>query len=189
MPRAVTLPGGKQQILEKVPEYDIAVQDLRDLPEKEHQKLLTSIRSEMEQQTFATGTWPLFALRISLLPKGAGILHMGFDQIIADGYSLQLIFRDLHALYEGQGDILPNLNLSFRDCILSNQIQEQSAQYQRSKNYWEHRIPLLPDSPHLPLVVDPSTITLPHFTHRSFRSILLTSSCNTDAPSLTKTPQ
>lgn len=169
MLRAVTLPGGKQQILEKVPEYDIAVQDLRDIPEKEHQKLLTSIRSEMEQQTFATGTWPLFALRISLLPKGAGILHMGFDQIIADGYSLQLIFRDLHALYEGQGDILPNLNLSFRDCILSNQIQEQSAQYQRSKNYWEHRIPLLPDSPHLPLVVDPSTITLPHFTHRSFR--------------------
>ena len=60
MLRAVTLPGGKQQILEKVPEYDIAVQDLRDLPEKEHQKLLTSIRSEMEQQTFATGTWPLF---------------------------------------------------------------------------------------------------------------------------------
>ena len=88
--------------MEKVPEYDIAVQDLRDLPEKEHQKLLTSIRSEMEQQTFATGTWPLFALRISLLPKGAGILHMGFDQIIADGYSLQLIFRDFFKYYVGK---------------------------------------------------------------------------------------
>lgn len=168
MLRAVMLPGNVQKILEEVPPYNIHVLDLREFSADVQESRLEQIRSEMSHHIFAPDVWPLFELRVSLLPGGIGILHMGFDQLIADGYSLQLLFRDFHTCYEGQGDLLPDLELSFRDYVLSEQSLEQSAQYQRSKTYWENRIPSLPDAPQLPLAKNPAGITSPEFSHRRF---------------------
>ncbi|MBB5144668.1 non-ribosomal peptide synthetase [Desulfovibrio intestinalis] len=168
MLRAVMLPGNMQKVLENVPPYSIHVLDLREVSSEDQELRLQEIRSGMSHHIFAPDVWPLFELRVSLLPGGVGILHMGFDQLIADGYSLQLLFRDFHTYYEGRGDLLPELDLSFRDYVLSEQSLEQSAEYQKSKNYWETRIPLLPDAPQLPLAKNPAGITNPEFSHRRF---------------------
>lgn len=164
MLRAIVHPDGQQQILANVPPYTIKVLDLRDKSEAEAEAELATFRQMMSHQVLRTDQWPVFDLRISLLPAGRSRVHFSTDSLTFDAWSFVVLLRELIVLHENPDAPLPELEVSFRDYVLAEQALKNSPQYKRSYDYWHKQIPSLPPAPQLPLVKNPSTIERPHFT-------------------------
>ncbi len=168
MLRAIILPGGMQKVLREVPPYEIAVLDLRRAEAADIEQRLAQIRESMSHQVFATDVWPLFELRVTLLPGDVARLHIGIDQLIMDGFSLQLLFKELHERYEDPKRAFEPLAVSFRDYVLTEEKLVETPQYQRSREYWASRAATLPATPALPLAKSPESVLRPQFSHRRF---------------------
>ncbi|MBI9090214.1 MAG: amino acid adenylation domain-containing protein [Desulfobacterium sp.] len=169
MLRAVMLPGGMQKVLKDVPPYGIKVEDLGTLSSGKALERLDTIRDSISHQVFDPGVWPLFELRVTHLSDQTSRLHFSLDQLILDGFSIQLLFRDLNGFYEHPDTEPEPLAVSFRDYVLAEAQMADTPEYQRSKQYWEKRIPDLPPAPDLPLCKSPDTVEKPQFSHRRFR--------------------
>ena len=169
MLRAVILPDGRQQVLERVPPYRIAVADLRGVAAGEADASLAATRAEMSHQVLAADRWPLFELRASLCAGGRVRLHASLDTLIVDGWSFQLLGAELSRLYAEPAAALPEIRVSFRDYVLAEAALREGAAYRRSLDYWRERLPALPPAPELPLAVRPQDLRRPLFEHRSHR--------------------
>jgi pyochelin synthetase len=169
MLRAVILPEGRQQILQRVPPYEIKTQDLRGLDAAEVAARLEVVRGDMAAYVHQTDRWPLFEFRASLLDAGRARLHIGMDLLIADGRSFEIFFGDLAQLYRDPATALPALELSFRDYMLAAEAFESSDAFRQAREYWMKRLPTLPPSPELPLAVNPASIAKPGFNRHRVR--------------------
>mgnify|MGYP000612153058 FL=1 len=152
MMRAVFLNDGQnQKILSNVPEYEIKVYDLASQEETVDEKL-ESIRKEMAYQIFDTSKWPLFDVRFSKLPGGNVRLHISFDNIIFDGWSMFLILREWKMLYDNPEKEVEPLDLSFRDYVLAYEDIKKTEFYKRDEEYWQKRLPDIFPAPELPVI-------------------------------------
>ena len=79
------------------------------------------------------------------------------------------MFRELGQFYDGTGDALEPLELSFRDYVLAEESLDDSPLVRRSEEYWLKRLESLPPGPDLPRAVSPSSIQKPRFERRSAR--------------------
>ncbi|MGG4460874.1 amino acid adenylation domain-containing protein [Brevibacillus porteri] len=166
MMRAVILPDGwRQQILEQVPAYRIEVTDLRNQSAEEAESELQAIREEMSHQVLSTDVWPLFEVRASRFGDERVRLHISFDNLIFDGWSMFHLLSEWTRLYHEPDAPLPPLDLSFRDYVLAQEALKSTELYQRDLDYWMDRLPDLPPAPQLPLAKNPDTITEQRF-HR-----------------------
>ena len=169
MLRAIILPDGTQQILEQVFPYKIKALDLRgDAPDVVESRLNT-IRNSMSHQVLKSDEWPLFELRATHLRDNLTRLHISIDQLIADAYSLQTLFKELVQLYNDPAISLVPLEVSFRDYVLAEADLRDSNLYKRSRSYWLNRLLTLHPAPDLPLAKTPGSVTQPRFAHRNFR--------------------
>ncbi|MEA5503584.1 amino acid adenylation domain-containing protein [Halotia wernerae UHCC 0503] len=166
MLRAIVHPDGQQQILPQVPPYEISVVDLRGQSLEQVTTQLQAIRQRMSHQVLPTHQWPLFEICASLLDEGRIRIHINFDALIGDQWSLQIIFRELSRFYQNPDTLLPPLEISFRDYVLAEASLQNLEVYQRSVEYWLNRIPTLPPAPELPLAKNPASLTRPQFQRR-----------------------
>ena len=169
MMRAVVMADGQQRILPVVPAYQIAVTDLRSAPAADVQVQTDSVRDRMAHQVYDPARWPLFEVRITRLPGARVRVHVSIDLLIAEVWSLFLLFREWGALYDRSDQRLPPLTLSFRDYVLAEAVLEQTPRYVRARTYWTARVPELRPGPELPLAQPPAAITKPRFVRRSAR--------------------
>jgi amino acid adenylation domain-containing protein len=158
MLRAVILPDGQQQILSTVPAYEIEVLDLQDLE---------VMREQMSHEVLPAEQWPLFRIRATPIDEQRTRLHLSFDALIADAWSVFMLMREWLDLYNNSEFVLPPLQLSFRDYVLGESTLKNTPQYQRSQEYWFNRLDTLPPAPELPLAKNPNSITNPRFQRRS----------------------
>ncbi|MEA5516582.1 non-ribosomal peptide synthetase [Nodularia sp. UHCC 0506] len=158
MLRAVILPDGQQQILTTVPAYEIEVLDLQDLE---------VMREQMSHEVLPADQWPLFRIRATPIDEQRTRLHLSFDALIADAWSVFMLMREWLDLYNNSEFVLPPLELSFRDYVLGESTLKNTPQYQRSQEYWFNRLDTLPPAPELPLAKNPNSITNPRFQRRS----------------------
>jgi amino acid adenylation domain-containing protein len=158
MLRAVILPDGQQQILSTVPAYEIEVLDLQDLE---------VMREQMSHEVLPAEQWPLFRIRATPIDEQRTRLHLSFDALIADAWSVFLLMREWLHLYNNSEFVLPSLELSFRDYVLGESTLKNTPQYQRSQEYWFNRLDSLPPAPELPLAKNPNQIANPRFQRRS----------------------
>ncbi|MBC1236572.1 non-ribosomal peptide synthetase [Nostoc sp. 2RC] len=158
MLRAVILPDGQQQILSTVPAYEIEVLDLQDLE---------VMREQMSHEVLPAEQWPLFRIRATPIDEQRTRLHLSFDALIADAWSVFLLMREWLHLYNNSEFVLPSLQLSFRDYVLGEATLKNTPQYQRSQEYWFNRLDSLPPAPELPLAKNPNGVTNPRFQRRS----------------------
>lgn len=163
MLRAIVLPNGKQQILEKIPAYQIKVADLRDFDSHTIAYRLEARREQMSHQVFKTHHWPLFDICVSLVNDNKAILHLSYDLLICDAWSFEILSGELHRLYRQPMDSLVPLEISFRDYVLALHKFRDSELYRQSLEYWRHRIKELPPSPELPLAKNPGSLARPRF--------------------------
>src|SRR5436305_1930568 len=163
MLRAIVLPDGRQQILETVPPYRIAVVDLRGADAPQREAGLQRVRQAMSHQVLPSDRWPLFEVRATLLDGGVGRFHVSFDFLIGDAWSWQVLMRDLARLYADPAAELPPLTVSFRDYVLALADYERTPGFARDLDYWRGRLADLPPAPELPLARSPASLGRPRF--------------------------
>jgi amino acid adenylation domain-containing protein len=155
MLRAVVLPDGQQQILEEVPAYPFEVLDLRGQEEAFVKAQLEVIRERMSHQVLPADQWPLFEFRATHLDGGRVRLHISYDLLVFDAWSLFRLFEEWFQLYQNPEVALPPLELSFRDYALAEQSLRETELYKRSQDYWLSRLDTFPLAPDLPLAKSP----------------------------------
>jgi amino acid adenylation domain-containing protein len=166
MLRCVFTPDGQQQILERVPPYEIAVSDLRGQDEAAVERGLARVRDEMSHEVLPAEQWPLFRIRASRLGERRFRVHFSFDALICDAFSKRLMFREWYRLYHESEAPLPPLEMTFRDYVLAERAFEASETYRGALAYWQGRLDTLPPAPELPLAKDPSAVQHPRFVTR-----------------------
>jgi amino acid adenylation domain-containing protein len=166
MLRAVMLPDGRQRVLPQVPEYEVRALDLRERPEDEVEQALAQVREELSHQVLDPETWPLFDVRISLLPGDRKRLHVSRDALIYDAWSASLLLREIAELYRDPDVALEPLEITFRDYVLAERALRETGIYARALAYWQERLTSLPPAPELPLVRRSATEAQPRFVRR-----------------------
>jgi amino acid adenylation domain-containing protein len=167
MLRVVILPDGQQQILAEVPFYQIEVLDLSGQTSEAVTAKLESIRHQMSHEILPADKWPLFKLKATRLNQQYMRLHLSFDGLIADAWSMFVLGEEWYQLYQNPQFLLPPLELRFRDYVLAELALENTSKYQDSQEYWFQRLDNLPPAPELPLAKNPSTIIKPQFKRRT----------------------
>ncbi|WP_052131818.1 hybrid non-ribosomal peptide synthetase/type I polyketide synthase (plasmid) [Vibrio coralliilyticus] len=159
MLRAVVDETGLQRILPSVPNYEIAVLDQRRSTPVEAESSLQKHRMAKSHQVFDTSQWPLFDMSVTLLPDESARLHIGFDLLILDAWSITLFWQELESRYHDQEKVWPELPIRFRDYVLAENRMMESDSFQVAKNYWLERLETFPRAPMLPMVSDVDTLT------------------------------
>jgi pyochelin synthetase len=158
MLRAVVLPDGQQRILQEVPPYQMAVVDLRGQTPAEIEAGLAAIRKEMSHQVLPADRFPLFDFRATYLDGERLRLHISYDLLVFDAWSLFRLFEEWWQLYQQPDRLLPSLEISFRDYAIAEQNLCQTELYNRSRAYWLDQIDRLPPAPDLPLAKSPKEL-------------------------------
>lgn len=169
MLRAIILPDGRQQVLQKVPAYEFEVLDLRGGNPEVRESKLGDLRQQMSHQVLPGDRWPLFDIRASRLDERRYRMHLSFDALILDARSRFLLMKEWSQLYQNPDQTLDPLTLSFRDYVLTEATLKDSELYRRSREYWWDRLDTLPPAPELPLNKNPCSVRCPRFRHRRAR--------------------
>jgi len=167
MLRAVVLPDGRQQILERVPRFEIEVVDLRGAEPAEVAATVDRIRGRMSHQVRPLDRWPLFEVCATVTEEGRARLHVSRELLLLDAWSMRLLAAELELLLEDPEAELEPLELSFRDCVLAEEKLRDHELYRRSREYWQERLDDLPPAPELPLARSPSTLAEARFVRRA----------------------
>lgn len=153
MLRTIISTEGVQKTLEKAPQYDIEVIDLREYERQIKLQKLEEIRTICINKIFLFNTWPYFELKITLLDKQSAILHFNIDLIIADGASIHLLLQQLFQSYENPKSKLLEPSLSFKAYVTFFNGYNQSANLKISMEYWLSKFSHIPSGP--PLLFQP----------------------------------
>ncbi|MEH2094379.1 amino acid adenylation domain-containing protein [Nostoc sp.] len=158
MLRAVVRPNGQQQILEKVPAYEMKILDLRGQDKEVINAQLEGVRDRLSHQVLPSDQWPLFEFSATRLDEGHVRLHISYDLQVFDAWSLFRLFDEWFQIYQNPDVVLPFLELSFRDYALAEQSLQETELYKRSQKYWLNRLESIPPAPDLPLAKNPKEL-------------------------------
>ena len=139
MLRMIIRQDGQQQILADVPDYHIQVIDLQAASTETIALESDSIRQQMSHHVFPLGQWPLFEIQAVRLDPNRVRFCFGFDVLMADAWSCELLLAELADFVQDPQLSLPPLTLSFRDYVLSELEFHEFPLYERSKKYWQRR--------------------------------------------------
>ncbi|CAF1166800.1 unnamed protein product [Adineta steineri] len=162
--RTIFISDTEQQILKTTPYYTIPIVDLSNT--KFIKDELIKRRKQLSHQIRPANQWPLFDIQVTCFIQDSTRhlrIHIGFDLLIMDLWSANIIFSELNQLYHYPQVILPTIDYSFRDYILAqNQIKTTSV-YQTDKKYWINRLHSFPLGPSLPLRCLPTELNIQQF--------------------------
>ncbi len=167
MLRAIVAPDGRQVVLSKVPRFPLEVRDASAASEPEREQTLSEVRTRLTESMLPTDRWPLFEIVACQLDDRRARIFARFDLLIADLYSLRLLWRELGELYANPDVAPPPTALSFRDCVLREAEASSHPDGDQSMRFWQERIPLLPPAPELPYVKPFAAVGTPRFRRRA----------------------
>ncbi|MCU5534227.1 amino acid adenylation domain-containing protein [Bacillus cereus] len=148
MLRAVILPDGRQQILDRVPKYFVDVVDMSCMDSQEKIESLEKMRGMVSQRVFNPEIWPLFEFKAIKISDTEYRLLFGIDMLIADGASILILFKEISDYYT-TGKEKPLIEMSYRDYI--ENVSVRNKQYEIDREFWTNKLKDFPSSPKLPL--------------------------------------
>lgn len=151
MMRVEILKNGQQRILEQAEPYTIAVRDFRSLCGKALEKTLADTREELANYVFDLQRGPLFHVEASFLPEDEVRLHVSFDNLIFDGFSMFYVIQEWAKYYHNENLKKEDYSISFREYVIACEKLKQSEQYKLDRAYWQQEIETLPPAPQLPI--------------------------------------
>jgi hypothetical protein len=96
-------------------------------------------------QPFDLSVAPLLKVSLFRLGKEDHVIQINIHHIIADGMSMEVLLRELEALYGGQ--VLPDLRLQYRDFSQWHNDLITSGAFDEQEHYWltefSDEVPLL----------------------------------------------
>ncbi|MDF9817162.1 yersiniabactin nonribosomal peptide synthetase [Streptomyces sp. SPB162] len=167
MLRAVVRGDGRQQVLEVVPPVVVGLEDLSGVEGGVAAGRVAAVRDELSHEVRPADVWPLFEVRVQVLPGGVSRVHFSLDLLVADAGSVQIVLEEWALLYADPGVELAPLGCSFRDYVRALEGVESSEGFERARGYWLGRVGELAAAPELPLVGGSSGV-VPWFVRRQF---------------------
>jgi amino acid adenylation domain-containing protein len=135
----------------------IPVSDLRGMPEAEAERQMEQTRAAMERRELPLDRWPWMDIHISLYGDGRGRVHYNNNNFFSDAFASSRLIETVRRRYENPDEPLPELSLSYRDCVLALAELEESPSGQAAKKYWNDRMEDWPGSPALPMAAGVDT--------------------------------
>ena len=128
----------KQRILPEAP--SLQTDDLRSLPATERNWQTQKLIQAEANRGFDLNQGPLFRARLLLLSPEENVLLVTFHQIVVDGWSIPIFYRELAELYEaaaeGRDSRLPDLPIQYADFASWQQQWMTDAHLAEQFNYW-----------------------------------------------------
>ena len=166
MLRAVVSENGEQRIMKKAPMYLIQTVNLSDLNEEAKQEYLYEAREEMSRQVINVEKWPLFDLKITVISQKNSRFHISFDNLILDGWSMFYLLDEMAERYRNDDYKEEELQISFRDYVISLNKARNTEKYEKDKTYWLTRLNDFSKAPMLPLAKKESELSDYRFCRR-----------------------
>ncbi|MFD2764819.1 non-ribosomal peptide synthetase [Micromonospora eburnea] len=129
----------------------VEVIDLRERDEAGQRAGIERTRAAMQRRELPLDRWPWLDVRLSLLSGGRVRMHWNNNNFFSDAPGTGRFLKDLLHYYAHPDEPLPELTLSYRDCVLALARLEESPLGQASKKYWCDRMADWPTAPELPL--------------------------------------
>lgn len=126
--------------------------DLRHLPREQAEEHMLRLRRTLCRQEPPHDRWPWLEPRICRYGGNRARLLYNNNNLFADAPSGTALVTDALHYYEHPDQPLPDIEVSFRDCVLALAELEESPLGQASKAYWCDRMADWPEAPDLPLV-------------------------------------
>ena len=146
----------------------LSVNDLRHLSEAAAQDALLDLRAAMSRETLPLDRWPTEDFRVSLYGQGRARLHFNHNNFFGDGLGTTKLLRRVFDQYRSPRE-LPELKLTFRDCVLALQKLENTQPGETSRRYWEDRLLALPGPPPIPLMTGRNARSRSFLSHRKIK--------------------
>ncbi|HEX6750599.1 MAG TPA: condensation domain-containing protein, partial [Longimicrobium sp.] len=146
--------GSPVQVIAPFGGFTLPVEDLSGLGEAEREVEARRRATEEAVLPFDLTAGPLF--RAALLRLGAEdhVLLLSMHHIVSDGWSMEVFFRELAALYtaysEGRESPLPELPVQYADYAVWQREQLRGEVLERQLAYWRERLAGAPELLELP---------------------------------------
>ncbi len=163
MLRTVVVKDGTQRVLREIPEYKIELEDLRGLSKEEQERQIKAKRNELSHYVFDIYHFPLFDIGGFILTDEDKYLFIGYDTIMLDSGSANLLIRDLAYYYLHPDETPVPLDYHYRDYIYDWENLKTGELYEEAKEYWTSKLETFPEAPRLPMICDPEQVTKGHF--------------------------
>ncbi|MFW6357635.1 MAG: amino acid adenylation domain-containing protein, partial [Chroococcales cyanobacterium] len=132
----------------------LPVINLQELPENEREATIEQFLKKEAQQPFNLSQAPLIRTTLLQLSETEAIMLLTLHHIIADGWSLGVLVRDLAALYEAQlqqkPSSLPPLPVQYADFAVWQRQWLQGEVLETQLNYWRKQLENAPAVLELP---------------------------------------
>lgn len=165
MLRTVVTSDGVQHVLREVEPYQIAIIDASTCSDEEKERIILEERAKSDKYIFDVETWPLFELKAVKLAEERYELMFGIDMLIADGASIQLIFKQMYEVYCGK-TLTPG-KITYKDYIAYTKSKKEKAQYEEDKAYWKEKVKTMAPPANLLLKNRPAEIDVPQFARKA----------------------
>ncbi|MEU4341002.1 condensation domain-containing protein [Nocardia sp. NPDC023852] len=156
MLRAVFLADGVQQVLAeddpRLAVLPITELDLRAASVGDIDRTLADTRAEMRSTGPGMDPWP-FRITAVRLPGDELSLHIVCSLLVADGWSVQLMFTELFTYLDEPNTVLPPLTAHFGDYVETINRQRHEPEWLAQRDWWWERLDELPTAPALPLAI------------------------------------
>ena len=146
--------GQPMQIVTPTLKLTLPLLDLQNLTRVKQQEEVQRLASEQIQQPFDLERGPLFRMNLLRLGDTKHILLVTMHHLISDGWSLDVLGREVAALYKaysaGKPSPLPELPIQYADFACWQRQWLQGEVFQSQLNYWRNQLAGVPPALELP---------------------------------------
>jgi amino acid adenylation domain-containing protein/thioester reductase-like protein len=155
--RFASIGGRPVQIIDSPPQrYTLPVHDLTGLAEPARSRRADQLSTEEAQRPFDLTKGPVLRVTLLRLSEQKHVLLLTMHHIVADGWSLGVLNRELSALYaaqsQGAPSTLPPLAAQYADFAIWQRQRLQGEVLEEHLRYWREKLDGAP--PHLQLPTD-----------------------------------
>jgi len=132
----------------------ILVVELRELPETKRKAEVQRLVTEEAQRPFDLSRGPLFRATLLRIGEEEYILFLTMHHIVSDGWSMEILFREISVLYEafstGNPPPLPELPIQYADFAVWQRQWLQGEVLEQQLSYWKKQLGDNPPTLELP---------------------------------------
>ncbi|MEG5139393.1 MULTISPECIES: non-ribosomal peptide synthetase [unclassified Microcoleus] len=139
-----TVEGRSIQTIISSPTFALSVIDLHEFPHSQRETEAMRLALEEAQQPFDLAKWPLMRVTLLQLDETESILLLTIHHIVADGWSLGVIVREMAVLYEafcaGKASPLSELPLQYVDYAVWQRKWLSGEVLETKLAYWKQHL-------------------------------------------------
>lgn len=147
MLRCAIYQDGTQEIL------DCSLRDIPfnklDITESEAEGYIEKRRSEIFDMQFDLEKPPLIYFEVTGFSDGNAVIHLYHDCIVVDGWSHEMIIRELDEFYCGRRTEPLKLGYTYRQYVQDMNEKKKSRRYKECRDFWLEQTASFPGSPDL----------------------------------------